>query len=371
MIDRRLITNFDWRLLGVVLAILGIGLLTLYSVARHQEGPRTAVYLKQIYWITLGLGIFFVMAFLDYHTIARFAYGFYGLTLLLLIMVLLVGRVSQGAQRWLSLGPLSFQPSEFTKLTMLLMMAKYFTEHRQPGGLKFSQLLLPGLFLVVPTLLILKQPDLGTALTVVFVFLLFVSLVGLRSKTLVFGSILFFMLLPFLWHFFWSSLKEYQRERFLTFVDPSTDPLGAGYHIIQSKIAIGSGGIIGKGYLEGTQSQLKFLPEGHTDFIFSVFAEEWGFLGVLVLLSLYFVLIVMGIEIATRSKDALGVLLSYGVVGMISFYLMINIGMTLGIMPVVGVPLPLMSYGGTSIVTMMAALGILQSVKIRRFQLFY
>ncbi|HEX9758608.1 MAG TPA: rod shape-determining protein RodA [Nitrospiria bacterium] len=371
MIDRRLITNFDWRLLGVILGILGIGLLTLYSVTRHSDVSRSTVFVKQIYWVILGLGIYFSVSFLDYHMLVRYAFGFYGITLLLLIMVLFVGRVGQGAQRWLSLGPFSFQPSEFAKLTMLLVMAKYFSENKQTGGLRFSQLFFPGVLLAIPTVLILRQPDLGTALTVTFIFLLLVGLVGFRSKNLVFGSILFFMSLPFLWHFFWSFLKEYQRERLLTFIDPSADPMGAGYHIIQSKIAIGSGGILGKGYLSGTQSQLKFLPEGHTDFIFSVFAEEWGFIGVFLLFSLYFVLIVMGIEIAAKAKDSLGVLLSYGVVGMLSFYFMINIGMTLGVMPVVGVPLPLMSYGGTSMVTMLAALGILQSVKIRRFQLFY
>jgi len=369
MIDRRLITNFDWRLLVVIVAILGIGLLTLFSVTQHT--PRTGIFIKQIYWIMIGLGVYLIVSFLDYHMVARYAFGFYGITLILLIMVLFVGKIGQGAQRWLSLGPLNVQPSEFAKLTILFVMAKYFSEMKPSGGLQFSQLLFPGVLISIPTLLILKQPDLGTALTVTFIFVFLVGLLGLRSKNLVFGTILFFMMVPFLWHFFWFSLKEYQRERILTFMDPSADPLGSGYHIIQSKIAIGSGGMFGKGYLSGTQSQLKFLPEGHTDFIFSVFAEEWGFIGVMVLFGLYFLLIVLGVEVANKAKDPLGVLLSYGVVGMLSFYFLINIGMTLGVMPVVGVPLPLISYGGTSMVTMLAALGILQSVRIRRFQLFY
>ncbi len=283
----------------------------------------------------------------------------------------LVGRVGQGAQRWISLGLFDLQPSELMKVALLLVLAKEFAARYSRQGLGLAQMPFPVLLVAVPTFLVLRQPDLGSALAIAFVFVVMVFLVGLKSRIVIFGILLVLMLFPFLWHFFWNSLKEYQRDRLLTFLNPTADPLGTGYHIIQSKIAVGSGGLLGKGYLEGTQSQLKFLPMGHTDFIFAVFAEEWGFFGVVVVLALYLTLILWGIEAAYKAKDPLGTLLAGGAVSILVFYLAINIGMTLGVTPVVGLPLPLMSYGGSSMLTTMALLGIIMNVKMRRFKLFY
>jgi rod shape determining protein RodA len=371
MFDRRLVTKFDWKFLLILFSILFLSVLSLYSVSAHKEQVKSSLYLKQIYWILIAMGAFFVTMVIDYHTISRFAYLIYGIMVMLLLLVMLFGRVGLGAQRWLSLGPISFQPSEFAKLGILLVLAKYFSENAQGGGFKISQLVFPLLLLGIPFMLVLKQPDLGTGLSLTFIFISMLFLVGFRSRSLIFVGLIFLMFLPFLWNFFWHHLKTYQRERLLTFINPTNDPSGTGYHIIQSKIAIGSGGVLGKGLMGGTQSQLKFLPEGHTDFIFAVFAEEWGFIGILVLLVLFGLLLLWGVEVAFKAKDSLGTFLAVGVLGMIGFNMIINISMTLGMMPVVGVPLPLMSYGGTAMVTTMAALGLLMNVKIRRFMLFY
>ncbi len=371
MIDRRLIVNFDFKFLLVMLLIAGIGLLSIYSVATPQETTGLPLYLKQMCWIGLGLVVFFGVLTVDYHHICRYAYLFYGASLALLVAVHFVGRVGLGAQRWISLGFFDIQPSELIKLALLLVLAKDFAGRYNRQGLGLTQFPIPALLAAVPVFLVLKQPDLGTALAISFVFLVMVFLVGLKSRLVIFGFLLSLMLFPFVWHLFWHSLKDYQRDRLLTFVNPTADPLGTGYHVIQSKIAIGSGGLIGRGFLEGTQSQLKFLPVGHTDFIFAVFAEEWGFLGVILLLGLYLILILWGVEVAYKAKDPLGSLIAGGCVAILVFYLAINIGMTLGVTPVVGLPLPLMSYGGSSMLTTMATLGLIMNVKMRRFMLFY
>lgn len=374
MIDRRGLVGYDWLLFVVLLLLLGIGVLSIYTVTAApmaSASGRTPLYMKQIYWIIIGWVVFLVMAWIDYHEIARFAYPIYAGTVILLILVPIIGKSSQGAQRWISLGFISFQPSELAKISLLLVSAKYFSDYYPRNGLNLRQLALPGTLIMIPLLLILKQPDLGTALAVSSVFFSIVFVLGFRSKFLIYFSLLSAMMFPFLWQFFWNNLKDYQKMRLLTFVNPTSDPTGTGYHVTQSKIAIGSGGLFGKGLFGGTQSQLKFLPESHTDFIFSVFSEEWGFFGILFLFALFLFLVLWGIEIASRSKDVLGTLLSVGIVGLISFYFLVNAGMTLGVMPVVGVPMPLVSYGGTSMVTTMGLLGLLLNVKLRRFMLFY
>jgi len=231
--------------------------------------------------------------------------------------------------------------------------------------------IVPGLITLPGLLLILKQPDLGTAMSFTFIFVTMVLVGGLHAKALGLGVLFTSMLFPFAWELIWTSLHDYQRERILTFWDPTTDPGGRGYHALQSRIAIGSGGLFGKGLDEATQSRLKFLPEGHTDFVFAVFAEQWGFIGVLVLFVLFATLIFLASEIAWKAKDPLGLLLATGILSMVGFCLMVNVGMTMGIFPIVGIPLPLMSYGGTTTVTSMAALGLLLNVKRRRLTLFY
>jgi rod shape determining protein RodA len=372
MIERKSIAGFDWLIFFAICALLGISVLTLYSLAPAQVASgRTPLFVKQTYWILIGWMAFLMMAWVDYHVLIRFAWPLYGITLLLLVGVLLTGRVVQGAQRWISLGFFSVQPSEIAKVTLLLILAKHFSDHAGKTGLSFGQILRPGLLLAVPALLILKQPDLGTAVAISSVFLVMLFVLGLRSKLFIYATLFSILAFPFFWLFFWNHLKDYQKARLLTFITPTSDPMGAGYHITQSRIAIGSGQLTGKGLFGGTQSQLKFLPEGHTDFIFAVFSEAWGFRGIVVLFILFLVVLLWGIEIACKAKDLLGTLLAVGILGLLSCYFLVNVSMTLGVMPTVGIPLPLVSYGGTALVTTMGLLGLLFNVKLRRFMLFY
>ena len=290
--------------------------------------------------------------------------GVSGYLYLLLVVVLLLGKTSMGATRWLHLGFISFQPSELMKIVIIMVFASYLANFTAKGGLSFKDLVKPFFLLGVPTILIMKQPDLGTAMLVVLIALSMILYTGVRFRAIV---TLLLAALPtvFLgWRYY---LRDYQKERLLNFLSPERDPLGSGYHIIQSKIAVGSGGLTGKGFMQGTQTQLRFLPEQHTDFAFSVFSEEWGFLGCLVVLLLYFFLILWGLNIARRCNDQFGRLMAVGVTAMLFWHIVINIGMVIGLFPVVGVPLPLFSYGGTSMITSMVGLGILLNIRMRRF----
>ncbi len=368
MLDDRRLDGFDLRFLAVVVAILSLGVVTIYSVT-YTQGGTLAFYLKQLMWVGLGGAAFVVMWVVDYHKIARLSYVLYGIILVLLLVVLMMGKTSRGAQRWIPIGPFAFQPSEFAKLVLILVLASYYAAAPRTGWMQ--RVLIPGAIMLPGLLLILKQPDLGSGLSFLAVYAAMLLVVGMRSKAL--GIILLFslMLFPFVWEITWTSLHDYQRQRVLTFVDPDYDPAGKGYHAMQSRIAIGSGELTGKGLYGGTQSQLKFLPEGHTDFIFAVYAEEWGFLGVVVLLILFIVLIMLSVEVALRAKDLLGSLLAAGVVAMLCFCMVVNIGMTAGMFPIVGIPLPLMSYGGSATIMTLASLGLLLNVKRRRLTLFY
>jgi rod shape determining protein RodA len=357
LIDNRGLDSFDYRFLALVFAILGIGVLSIHSVTHAQQGGVAPYYIKQLAWILMGSAAFVVMLVSDYHRIARLAYPLYGAVLLMLAFVLIEGRTSKGAQRWIALGPFSFQPSEFAKLVLILVLA-----HR---------VIMPGMLMFPGLVLILKQPDLGSGLSFVAVYAAMLLMVGVRSKALGVILLLIVMLFPFAWEGVWGSLHDYQRQRIMAFVDPDYDPGGKGYHALQSRIAIGSGELMGKGLYGGTQSQLKFLPEGHTDFVFAVYAEEWGFLGVLLLLVLFVALIWLSLEIASKAKDQLGALLAAGIVAMLCFCVVVNIGMTAGMFPIVGIPLPLMSYGGSATIMTMASLGLLLNVKRRRLSLFY
>ncbi len=367
--DSRGFDSFDLRYMGLILVILGIGVLSIHSVTHDQQGGIAPYYVKQLVWIGLGAVAFIVMWAWDYHSIARLAYPAYGLVLLLLLFVLFEGRASKGAQRWIALGPFSLQPSEFAKLVLILVLAQYYSKAPRAGWLQ--RVIIPGLLMLPGLVLILKQPDLGSGLSFVAVYAAMLLMVGVRSQAL--GVILLFsiMLFPFVWEGVWGSLHDYQRQRIMAFVDPGYDPGGKGYHALQSKIAIGAGELTGKGLFGGTQSQLKFLPEGHTDFVFAVYSEEWGFLGVLLLLGLFVALIWLALDIAAKAKDQLGALLAVGIVAMLCFCVVINIGMTAGMFPIVGIPLPLVSYGGSATIMMMASLGLLLNVKRRRLSLFY
>ena len=370
MIESRIPDHFEWRFALVSLSLLALGVISIYSVTHDQDKVgHLPLYAKQMIWILVGcIGLFGAMA-VDYHRLGRYAYVIYGVTLVLLAVVFMTGRSSRGAQRWFALGPFAFQPSEVAKLVLVLVLAKYFAEVRRAGWLQL--VIIPGLITAPGLLLILKQPDLGTAMSFTFIYVSMMLIGGLHARTVGLGLLFTSMLFPFIWELFWTSLHDYQRERIMTFWDPMLDPAGKGYHTLQSEIAIGSGEVWGKGLDEATQSRLRFLPEGHTDFIFAVFAEHWGFVGVLVLFALFAALIFLIAEIAFRAKDELGLLLAAGILAMLGFCLIVNIGMTMGVFPIVGIPLPLMSYGGTTTVTTMAALGLLLNVKRRRLTLFY
>ncbi len=376
MLSQRWFTNLPWGMVALILAIACIGLAAVYSATYTTLGPSPLFY-KQLVWVAVGLVIMFLALIPDYHTFGRFAYIFYAGSLLLLLLVMAIGRTGMGAQRWLAIGPLAFQPSELAKLSLTLALARYFAEDPKRGGYDLKDLAIPAVMVSVPLLLVLKQPDLGTALMLLLTSSLIVILAGihLRSVLMVLISVaivasLMLFVHP-IRHKIWSSLKPYQQNRIRAFVDPSSDPLGSGYHANQSKIAVGSGQITGKGYRKGTQSQMAFLPERHTDFIFAVIAEETGLVGSSVLILLYLALLLIGVDTAKNAKDRMGVLMASGIVSMVSLYVFINIGMAVGIVPVVGVPLPLVSYGGTSTIATFLALGLLLNIQTRRFMLFY
>ena len=321
-------------------------------------------------WLVVSILALILFISFDYIWLGRIAFPLYVTGLTLLLIVLIAGRTGMGAQRWISLGPLSFQPSEFFKLMFIVMLSSYYSFIRESLGIAG---LLRVFFLVVlvPFILLFKQPDLGTAIVVMLIFISVSLAKGLHRKVIIMIVIVGIISLPFLGNIMWTGLKDYQKNRLIAFIDPEVDPSGIGYHINQSKIAIGSGEFLGKGYLEGTQGPFRFLPEKHTDFIFAVFAEEWGFLGSVFLLSLYLLLILRGLDTASKAKDDFGRLLALGITFMFSIYFFVNIGMTLGIMPVVGIPLPFMSYGGTALLSNYISVAVLINIRTRRFSLFY
>jgi len=370
MTGKRILGPFDWRAFSIILLILFTGIVTIYSVTRSYNHTFLPLYIKQILWAIIGMLLFFISTRLDYQILARYAYVFYGIGVILLMLVTVIGKTGYGAQRWLSIGGLRFQPSEIAKIGVILVLARYFSDNYDPRGYTVRQLIIPAIFIAIPVLLVLIQPDLGTALIIVFASMALIYLVKIRSRAFGISVLVGLMLFPFLWEIFWINLKEYQRLRLLTFINPGADPQGTGYHIIQSKIAIGSGGLAGKGIFESTQSNLNFLPARHTDFIFAVFAEEWGFIGVLFLITLYILLIYWGIDVALKARDRLGMFMGGGIITLFTLYCVINMGMTFGIFPVVGIPLPLMSYGGTVLLTTLFSLGILFNIKRGRY-LFY
>jgi len=357
--ERRIFQNFDTSFFLLLLAISAISIINMYSATRSVS---ETIFKRHICWYILGFFCFFITSLSDYRILKRWSPYIYILSIILLIAVLVLGKVISGSQRWIRFGPFSFQPSEFAKLSLAITISSFFSEDsRKEYGLKESWKLL--LLIIFPSLLILKEPDLGTAIIILIFSFNVILIAGIRKRTLVFLILSSLLLSPFLW----MNLKEYQKKRIMAFIDPDSDPLGAGYHITQSKIAIGSGMLFGKGYMKGTQTRLHFLPEQHTDFIFSVFAEEWGFFGSLFLLSLYTLLVLKGIDIAKTSKDRFGRYLAISITCMIFWQIFINIGMVTGILPVVGTPLLFMSYGGSSLLFSMISAGILMSIRIRRF----
>ena len=364
MIDRRLFTNIDWTLVVLVLVISFIGIANIYSATTPYKISGTPYYFKQLNWMMFGLFVALMVSSVDYHILEDLSYWLYGFLVLLLIAVLLFGKRSMGATRWLHLGFFNVQPSELMKIVIIVTFGRFFARFQVIGGMTVKDVLLPLAMLVIPAALIMKQPDLGTATLVILIAISMTLYVGLHWTTIVTFVV---VTIPLIWFGWANLLHPYQKNRILDFLNPERSRLGSGYHVIQSKIAVGSGGLFGKGYIQGTQSQLRFLPEQHTDFAFSVFAEEWGFIGCLLLIILYLSLVLWGLNIARRCNDRFGSLLAVGVTSMLFWHIIINMGMVIGLFPVVGVPLPLFSYGGTSMITTMVGVGILQSISMRRF----
>ncbi len=351
------IFSLDLLLLIGLLAITGYGLLVLYSASGGSERMFT----NRLVQVTLGFGVLLTMAFFPPSFYEKISPYLYAVCIVLLILVDVAGEISKGAQRWLNLGFVRFQPSEIAKLSVPLMVATYLGKRALPPNIKDTFIALA--IIIVPTLLVAAQPDLGTSILVCAAGVFVLFLAGLSWRLIAGGVLFLAAFIPVMWFYL---MHDYQKTRVMTLIDPEKDPLGAGYHIIQSKIAIGSGGIYGKGWMEGTQSQLEFLPEPHTDFIFAVLSEEHGMLGVLVLLAIYLFIIARGLVIGTKANSAFGRILSGGTALLFFVYVFVNIGMVSGILPVVGVPLPLFSYGGTSYVTLMAAFGLMMSVYVHR-----
>lgn len=364
MFDRRLVQYFDWGLLGLTLLLAFLGLVTLYSaVIAGTQNPQKILYIRQLVWYCTGLIVMVAFLLFNYKTLERLAYPIYVICTILLICVLLFGKYGGGSKRWLMLGPISIQPSELVKIAVIIILARYYSKRANTIGFTLKELLKPLILTILPFILIVKQPDLGTAMLVALIAGSITVFVKIERRSLLWIIISCTITVPLIWFF----LKGYQKQRILTFLNPDRDPLGAGYHIIQSKIAIGSGMISGKGFLQGTQNALSFLPEQHTDFIFSVLAEEWGFIGCVVVLFIFLMLILWGLNIAFRCRDPFGTILSFGIAALIFWEVFINIGMAMGLLPVVGVPLPFISYGGSSIITLMICIGILLNVSMRRF----
>lgn len=435
MFDRRLIANFDWVFFGLALGISLIGIAAIYSASRGISG-ESQFWLRQLNWLGGGLVVGFLLLIVDVHTVARWAYIFHGLAVLSLLLLFVYGTGSAGAsvERWFIIGPVAVQPSEFAKLSTIMAVAYYFRDNSRTVVLSWRGLIVPTLLVLVPFLLIVRQPDLGTAILLPAVFFPMLLLAGMRMRIVLYLALLGFasiMLLVGAFQFGFyqldkqtlqllhknginaeaplsgearfyrrsafrealsqragaemdeqlqaaveerafrpyisTVLRPYQQRRLITFINPDQDPLGAGYHVIQSKVAVGSGRFWGKGFGESTQGALNFLPARHTDFIFSIFSEEWGFLGALGLLVLYGLLIARGMTIVLQTPDRFGAFLTLGVTSLIAIQALTNIAMAVGMLPVVGVPLPFFSYGGSSMISMFIGVAMVLNIRMRRF----
>ncbi len=352
--------DIDWSLLIVTLLICGLGVIQIFS-ATHDTKFHDAWW-KQMVWIGLGVGLMWLVASIDYHTLLGQVPLFYGITVAALLFTVAIGTKVFGSKRWITIAGMNLQISEFAKLVIILMVARYLSELKR-DDVGIGDLLKIGVLVGIPTLLVMRQPDLGTSLTYVAILGAGILLAGLRWHHLAAIALVAGLSLPVAWPF----LNDYQKARLETFVNPYADPRGAGYQVIQSRIAVGHGGMWGTGATRGTQTQLRFLPVAHTDFIFSAFAEEHGFVGVVVVLGLYFLLIMQIVQNAQAAPDRSGMYICMGVATLLLFHLLVNVGMVVGSMPVTGIPLPLMSSGGSNLFSVFMMLGLVNNVRLRRF----
>ena len=362
MFERRLYYHIDWPLIIAIIALCSLGVLMIYSTTFDPTRGTARMYATQLYAIVIGMGALVFMLSIDYRTFTDKSHLIYIGVCALLLYVMFFGMVQMGARRWIPLRVFNLQPSEFAKIAVALVLAKFYGENR--GAPSWTDLAIGGALTAVPLLLIAKEPDLGTAVTLMPVFLAVAYLAGMRMRILGLMFLCLLLAAPVAWKF---ALKDYQKSRVSTFLDPSQDAKGAGYQQIQARITVGSGGLSGKGFRQGTQGQLRFLPVAHNDFIFSVLAEEQGFAGVLVALGLYLFVILRALEAARLAKDRLGSYLVLGVLASFTFQVVYNITMSAGLAPVKGLTLPLMSYGGSSMIATLAAFGLVLNVRMRRF----
>ena len=354
-----------WLLLPIV-ALNIFGLINLYS-ATH--GPSSTdvqtLFIQQIIWLVAGWGIFFFVTFLDYLWFNKLVWVVYFLNVGALIYTDIAGKIVLGGQRWIDLHFFRYQPSETIKLALILVLAKILvTKNPEGRGMGLRELFIPLMLVLIPFVLTVKQPDLGTAMTLLLIGGTMLFFVKIKRSIILFISVIGIIAMPMVWQY---GLKDYQKHRVLTFISPDSDPQGKGYNSIQSRIAVGSGQITGKGFRQGTQSQLEFLPERHTDFIYSVLSEEWGFFGSVIVIIIFICLFLVSFEISLKARDRNGALITVGITAYLFWHMFINIGMVIGLLPIVGVPLPLLSYGGSGMLTTMLGLGFVSSVAYRRY----
>lgn len=372
-IDRRVLSQFDFVMLGLALLIPMLGLVVLFSAGYDPERPVQLVswlapipseaFGRQLVFFGIGIGAMICGAALPTQFFGKLSWVLYGTCILLLVGVAAFGTVVNGSQRWLSIAGMNIQPAEPTKLAIILAMARYLSRNPpKPGGYRFKEIIIPGLIFLIPAGLIIKQPDLGTAMVVMFIGGGMLLFMGIRPRVLLLMTITVLLSLYPAWH----SLHDYQRKRIQVLIDSELDPKGSGYHISQSKIAVGSGGVFGKGYMKGTQTQLEFLPEHTTDFVFSVLAEEWGFVGCVVVLSTYLLFLWRVLRSVSRSKELFSGMVVLGIGMLIFAHTFINVGMVIGVLPVVGIPLPMFSHGGSALISCMFSIGIILGLDMRR-----
>ena len=364
IVDRRLLPHVDWPLIAAILTLTLIGLSTIYSVTWNiQTDQPGGAFWSQVYALPVALCAMLVCMVIDYRTLAQRSLVIYGGLIVLLIAVMFFGVVRGGSRRWIPIGGFTLQPSEFARIAMALVLAAYFADGRRSAR-SLSELAGAAVLVGIPFLLIARQPDLGTAATLLPVVLGVTYLAGLRLKWIGIAAVVFVLASPLIWKY---GLQDYQRERLTTFVNPEADPRGDGYQQIQAKISVGSGGFYGKGFRQGTQGAYQFLPVAHNDFVFSVFAEEQGFLGVLAALGLYLFVMARSLDAARLARDRAGAFLVVGILSGFGFQVLYNITMSAGLAPVKGLTLPLMSYGGSSLVSTLAGFGLILNVRMRRF----
>ena len=364
--ERNFLSRLDIRLILLIFCLNVIGLFNLYS-ATH--GPHSKdvepLFVQQIIWLLGGWTVFFIATFIDYIWVNKIIWAVYILNVLALVYTDLLGKVVLGGQRWIDLRFFRYQPSETMKLCLILLLARILVNRNPQGyGMGLRELFIPSLLILVPFILTVKQPDLGTAMMLLLIGGTLLYFVKIKKSIILAISVLVLIAIPMAWKY---GLKDYQRNRVFTFISPDQDPQGTGYNSIQSRIAVGSGKFFGKGFRMGTQSQLEFLPERHTDFIYSVLSEEWGFVGSFIVLMTFAFLFKICFEISLQARDKYGALIAIGVTAYIFWHMFINIGMVIGLLPIVGVPLPLLSYGGSGMLTTMAGMGLVSSIAYRRY----